>query len=100
MTADFSPAVEQLWRRFQPLAQSRVAELDAYAGVRAEGRDDEDARARARAAAHALAGALGSYGRPEGSALAAEVEALLTLPGAEPGRLGELSDRLAAVVRR
>ena len=100
VSEDFSPAVEQLWQQFQPLAESRAAEVERYAELRRRGQDNEQVRSEARSCAHALAGALGSYGRAEGSALASEVETLLALPGAEPARLGELSTRLTAAVQR
>lgn len=63
-------ALEALWQRFQPLVAQRLATVEAHL----DGRCD---REQARRAAHALAGALGSYGRPEGSRLAAELEAAL-----------------------
>lgn len=97
---DARALVEEMWQRFQPLAQERVAEIQRYADQRADGSDSEEAREAAKHAAHALAGSLGSYGRPTGSALADEVESLVAEPGADPVRLTELTGRLMEAVAR
>lgn len=98
VTLDARGLVEQMWQRFQPLAQERVADIQRYADVRADGSESDESREAASRAAHALAGSLGSYGRPTGSVLADEVESLIATPGADPVRLGELTERLAEVV--
>lgn len=100
MTGEERRLVEQLWERLRPLAEERVVTIGHYAALRGRGSDDETARQAAMDAAHALSGSLGSYGRPEGSALAEEVEALVGLPGADPERLQDLAERLADVVSR
>lgn len=83
MSTDTAALVAALWVRFQPLAGARVgavadfvAELASVtAGADALGLDE--ARERAIRAVHDLVGSLGSYGRPEGSVLAARLETLL-----------------------
>ena len=64
--------IAALWDQFRPLVQSRVDLIDDHLS----GRGDGDAVEVARAA-HNLAGALGSYGRPEGSVLARRIEQAL-----------------------
>ncbi len=56
-----------LWRQFQPNAQHRLDRLQAWL----HGEEDHTI---AMQEAHKLAGALGSYGRPNGSTAAAAVE--------------------------
>ena len=79
--------IARLWATFQPLAVERVGIVAAYlttgacpprdAATSAPDRTGTSPWAQARQAAHDLAGSLGSYGRPEGSALAARLEAVL-----------------------
>ncbi|HEY3436314.1 MAG TPA: Hpt domain-containing protein [Actinotalea sp.] len=103
--------VARLWERFRPLAESRVETIEQYlqpeAGPsRERNRADRAALTRAQEAAHNLAGALGTYGRPEGSALALRIEHLLTDPTAEAGDpahaalLVDLAQRLRTEVTR
>lgn len=99
--------IARLWERFRPLAEHRIALIEAYVdGGRGPLLSEVptpwggDARAQARQAAHDLVGALGSYGRPDGSRLARDVEALLlgdALADHVPDR-GEL-DRLLTALR-
>lgn len=70
------PAIAALWVQVVPVARARVETLELYAAACAEGRSDAEMRGAAAAAAHRLAGALGSYGRP-GSDEAGRLEALL-----------------------
>lgn len=72
--------VEQLWQRFRPLVRSRLDAVEAHLSGQPVG----PPLAEANRAAHALAGALGTYGRPAGNELARELERALN----EPDRSG------------
>ncbi|MDP9466449.1 MAG: Hpt domain-containing protein [Actinomycetota bacterium] len=75
-TADLEAVLAQMWAGFAPLARSRVEALELWLRAYDEGHDDAELRAAAASAAHKLAGALGSYGRP-GSDEASALEVLL-----------------------
>jgi HPt (histidine-containing phosphotransfer) domain-containing protein len=78
-TTDLDAVLAQMWAGFAPLASSRVEALEAWLQAYDDGHDDEQLRAAAASAAHKLAGALGSYGRP-GSDDASALELLLRGP--------------------
>jgi HPt (histidine-containing phosphotransfer) domain-containing protein len=59
--------IASLWARFRDRAFEQVVTLERWAS----GGGEPEA---AQAAAHRLAGSLGSYGRPDGSLAAAEIE--------------------------
>jgi HPt (histidine-containing phosphotransfer) domain-containing protein len=67
-----SEAVEALWERFRPLVRSRIEVLERFAAGDGGVKVEDAARA-----AHNLAGALGSYGRHEGSETARRIERAL-----------------------
>jgi DNA-binding response OmpR family regulator/HPt (histidine-containing phosphotransfer) domain-containing protein len=70
----FGDAVAALWEEARPRALERVAVVeDAVAALMAGALGDEE-RDRARAEAHKLAGALGTFGVPEGSTIARTLE--------------------------
>ena len=75
--------IATLWRAFRPLVDARVQLIESYLdqrgapGAPASTPLEAETLAQAQAAAHNLAGALGSYGRPEGSTLAAQIERAL-----------------------
>ena len=69
-------ALDRLWLQFQPMMRERVAILEASAAG-ANGLSGEE-REAAHGAAHKLAGALGTFGLAEGTALAREAEAIYT----------------------
>ncbi len=78
-TADLDTLLATMWAGFVPLARTRVDALEGWLQAYDTGRDDADLRAAAASAAHKLAGALGSYGRP-GSDDASALEVLLRGP--------------------
>lgn len=78
-TADLDAVLAQMWAGFAPLARSRVDAVERWLRACESGNDDADLRAAAAVAAHQLAGALGSYGRP-GSDDASAIEVLLRGP--------------------
>lgn len=89
-----------LQREYLAQLPDRLAELRADLAAFAAG--DPAASASLRTRLHRLAGSGGSYGFPEISATAREMEYLVTagLPSAESGRLEVGLDRLAALVHR
>ena len=78
-TAALDEVLAQMWAGFAPLARSRVEALELWLRALDAGLDDADLGAAAASAAHKLAGALGSYGRP-GSDDASALEVLLRSP--------------------
>src|SRR5207302_9536943 len=86
-------AVGALWERFRSTTLERVSALEAACHALTAGTLDALARREAERAAHKLAGALGSFGRPEGSWLARTIEHALAgeteLDAATIGRLVE-----------
>jgi HPt (histidine-containing phosphotransfer) domain-containing protein len=87
-------AVARLWERFRPLVSARIGTIEAYL----EGQDGVGLEDAARAA-HNLAGALGSYGRPDGSRVARRIEHALRAPDpAPPEQLREDVATLRAAV--
>ena len=84
--------LDDLWARFGHIARRRVDVLqEAVTVLHAHATDPEEAahvgalRASARDECHKLVGALDSYGRTGGSALAARAEQLLALRPDAPG---------------
>jgi HPt (histidine-containing phosphotransfer) domain-containing protein len=91
-----SDIVARLWEQFRPLVAQRLQLLQSYA----DGDGSVD-REDARQAAHNLAGALGSYGRPQGSEIARRIELGLTAGAPESltaADLGALLGRLRQIV--
>jgi DNA-binding response OmpR family regulator/HPt (histidine-containing phosphotransfer) domain-containing protein len=70
-----SAAVDQLWARARGAMLERVDVLERAARAAAEGRLTGALRQQATDEAHRLAGALGTFGLPEGSRSARELEA-------------------------
>jgi HPt (histidine-containing phosphotransfer) domain-containing protein len=70
-------ALNRLWRQFQPQMLERVTVLDCAIGPLAAGALTEEQLEEVNGAAHKLAGILGSFGLPEGTALAREAESIL-----------------------
>lgn len=69
--------IEALWEQFLPLVRTRVTLIEGY--LAGDGSDVVDVVR----AAHNLAGALGSYGRIEGSVAARRIEQALRAGDAE-----------------
>lgn len=67
-------AMEQMWARFLPQLEARVATLESAAAALGAGTLIPAHREQASAEAHKLAGVLGSFGLHEGTSLAREAE--------------------------
>jgi diguanylate cyclase (GGDEF)-like protein len=87
-------STKQLWERFQGTMLERVAVLERAAVALLDKSLDQDLRRQAEREAHKLAGSLGMYGYPLGTAWAREIEQVLIgdahLLPAQALRLSEL----------
>ena len=101
--SELSDALAKLWVRFLPEMLERVRVLDSAGCALEAGTLDEGARAAAGEAAHKLAGALGTFGLPEGTALAREAEQFYASRSAAEAasikRMREIARELEALVR-
>jgi hypothetical protein len=89
-------AIAALWRDSRPRALERVATLeDAVDALRADALD-ADTAAAATGEAHKLAGALGTFGMPEGTTQARAIERALTA-GATAADAPALAERVAVL---
>ncbi|WP_160297642.1 Hpt domain-containing protein [Demequina salsinemoris] len=78
---DATAIIAALWERFRPTVAERLDTLDAgLDAIRADAPGTAPAVRDAHRAAHNLAGALGSYGRPDGSVVARRLMAELDAP--------------------
>ena len=66
-----------MWKSSRPTIEERLETLRGARQRLAEGSLDRIARKEAESAAHKLAGVLGTFGLPEGSASASKIEALM-----------------------
>lgn len=91
-------AIKAVWCANRPVYLARVALLTAAAAALKAGRLSAEGRAEAADEAHKVAGAAGTFGFPEASAIARQIEAMLraegTLPAAAGDRLAGLAEAL------
>ncbi len=87
--------IARLWEGHRGVVAERLATIAVGidAVVRGESRMHESV-VQAHRASHNLAGALGSYGRPEGSVHARELMDAFTDPASDPSRLRALLNRV------
>jgi HPt (histidine-containing phosphotransfer) domain-containing protein len=69
-------AMNRLWVQYLPQIEERVRTLELVAVAHEDGSVTAEHCEQAMAAAHKLAGVLGTFGLPEGTRLAREMEAL------------------------
>ena len=97
---EFAAQIARVWDASRTTMNSRLDAVDAAGAALLAGSLGGEERAAALVAAHKLAGSLGTFGLPEGSELASELELMLRAPGVpEIMRLSELAERLRAIVR-
>jgi HPt (histidine-containing phosphotransfer) domain-containing protein len=89
--------IAELWQKHLPSLRERLALLDRTAVEASSGSLPEGSRAEALTVAHKLAGNLGMFGYPQGSAVASEMEHILKAP--TPQTLPRLAT-LAAQLRQ
>ncbi len=89
-------AVARAWENFKQAIEERLAILNEAVVALNEKQFNEELQQQARATAHKLAGSLGSFGFPEGSKIAREIEQLLE---AELPLTQEQAKRLDEIVK-
>ena len=96
---EFRAEIARIWVESENVMHARLDAIDAAGAALLSGSLDAERRAAATHGAHKLAGSLGTFGLPEGSELASELEVMLRAPGIPPAlRLSELAERLRAIV--
>lgn len=96
--AGFSAALDQLWIKFLPEIEERLALLESAAAAAQDGSLTPQVQHSAQAAAHKLAGVLGSFGLSEGTAPARETERIYSLTEAPSRECASLLATLAAAL--
>ncbi len=95
-------AMQQLWTRFLPQMEERVAVVSQAASAYAAGTLTTEQRAAAAAEAHKLAGVLGTFGLMQGTELAREAEGICsdadTSQAARTARLAEIAEQLRTMI--
>jgi HPt (histidine-containing phosphotransfer) domain-containing protein len=89
-------AIAALWRDARPRALARVATLESAVAALRDGTLSGDAAVEATREAHKLAGALGTFGMPDGTGHARAVELRLA-EGAGPADAAGLAVEVAAL---
>ncbi|HKF50485.1 MAG TPA: Hpt domain-containing protein [Terracidiphilus sp.] len=99
---DLSAALEQLWRKFLPQLEERIAVLERAVEALSAGRLSGTLQADAHTAAHKLSGSLGTFGLASGTALAREAELLCSedweIARDAGARLAEIAAQLRAIL--
>lgn len=95
-------ALDNLWVRFLPEMEGRVALLEAAAEASKFDRLSAGQQEEAHAAAHKLAGVLGTFGLTRGTLLARELEIMYSPQNgrdpAQAGQLSQIATELRAIV--
>jgi HPt (histidine-containing phosphotransfer) domain-containing protein len=93
-------ALNQLWARFLPEIEEKVAVLSSAAATSSASPLSIEQQEAARDVAHKLAGVLGTFGLTEGTNLAREAEILYTANPNPAGaaRLTEIATQLRAII--
>ncbi len=96
---DLAPLLARVWAQSKDALSERLDAIDAAGAALLAGALDDARRSAAIVGAHKLQGSLGTFGLPQGSELAGEVEDMLRSPGTPPVlRLSELAQQLRAMV--
>jgi diguanylate cyclase (GGDEF)-like protein len=99
---DVNAAVVAIWERFKGHTLERLHTLESVVVAQLESRLEETERRSAEREAHKLAGSLGTFGFPDGSRVAREIELALQGPlgPAETLRLSDLTVSLRRMVEQ
>jgi HPt (histidine-containing phosphotransfer) domain-containing protein len=101
-TQEMEELLQGLWKKNYGILLERVQTIRDAQNKLAAGALDNQSRSDAEGAAHKLAGILGTFGLPHGSAMAAKIEARFSrgIPaGVESAsELGAWIDELAAII--
>lgn len=96
---DDSALITRIWAESSGELRERLDAIDAAGAALLAGSLDVERRAAAVTSAHKLRGSLGTFGVPEGSDLAGELELMLRATGDPPVlRFSELAERLRTIV--
>jgi HPt (histidine-containing phosphotransfer) domain-containing protein len=99
MPGAIDPNLKDLWVQFQGIIFQRLQAICTAAQAAAQGSLDDATRLTALRDAHRLAGSLGTFGLPEGTRVAREIESLLEqgaeASGLDAPRLTALAAELA-----
>jgi diguanylate cyclase (GGDEF)-like protein len=93
--------VQKIWGKFQESLESQMALFEQAIAQISTGTLDDELRSKAEAQAHRLIGSLGSFGLPQGSQVARQIEQLLRLESLghnQAQQLEELVGQLKQVV--
>ena len=97
--SSMTEALAQLWVKFLPEMEERVAILEAASSALGEGKLSTRQREEANSAAHKLAGVLGTFGLTKGTILAREAEIMYSgEPETDPDSAADLA-RIAEELR-
>ena len=97
---DFALLLARVWAKSEDALRERLDAIDAAGAALLAGSLDDERRTAAIVGAHKLRGTLGTFGLPQGSELAGEVEEMLRAPGTPAIlRLSELAQELRAIVK-
>ncbi|MGV2830635.1 response regulator [Myxosarcina sp. GI1(2024)] len=94
---DNSQRVTQAWSIFKNVAFERLAILENLTAELVENHVSQKLLAEAKSSAHKLAGSLGSFGFPEGSKIAKQLEKLLTNNSMARGDIERITNSVAAL---
>jgi|SRR3954463_1374656 HPt (histidine-containing phosphotransfer) domain-containing protein len=79
--ANVDAALDEMWNKFRPLNEERLALLDRVVAELRYGAVSDTARKSAEEAAHKIAGSAGSFGYDEATRLARRIEQMLKREG-------------------
>jgi HPt (histidine-containing phosphotransfer) domain-containing protein len=90
--SSLAEVLDQMWATYLPQMQERVATLTSAAQALAAGQFSARQQEEAQSAAHKLSGVLGTFGLPQGTTLARELEQIYSRPVApEAGFAAQLA---------
>jgi HPt (histidine-containing phosphotransfer) domain-containing protein len=94
--------LQAMWKTSRPAILERFQTIRDAEKMLASGSLDEDARKNAESAAHKLAGVLGTFGLPQGTQLASQIEVLLAssapIDATHAHELAASLDQLEAII--
>jgi diguanylate cyclase (GGDEF)-like protein len=97
---EIATVIAEVWKKFQDTIMGRVAVVELAAHALLKGTLDGELRQKAERDAHKLAGSLGTFGFPQGSHLAREIEEILKVEVIDDHAQTEHLIELVAALRR
>jgi HPt (histidine-containing phosphotransfer) domain-containing protein len=96
---DLTRKLDELWQRYLPTMQLRLASIQAAVESLEAGHVDGELNRKAAYEAHKLAGSLGTFGLASTSAMASESEHLLSEANSSESMAGELRKLFDSIKR-